>query len=137
MRGDEDYSPFAAEIRGRAAVTSPGAARPSFDLMPWSPLNPKSGVPGRPLTNSLLEFYVRPDGVQFLVHTETWGTQGTDRLDALNASAAENRAKSPDGRNPDGADHSTPWQMPCSFHQVAYPQRHLAHSIDDSNERTS
>src|SRR5438552_6617701 len=82
--GARTYSPFAAKSEV-APEYRPRSDRPSFELVTvCAPRDQVSVFQADPATN-LWEFYVRSEGIRFLVHPETWSSAGIDHLEELRA----------------------------------------------------
>src|SRR5437899_9515777 len=78
------YSPFAGQSEV-APEYRPRSDRPSFELVTvYVPRN-RAGVFQADPTEALRQHYVRPEGVLFAVHPETWSSPGIDCLDELHA----------------------------------------------------
>src|SRR5438067_811188 len=78
------YSPFAGKSEV-APEYQPRSDRPTFDVVTVSaPQNRVSTFEADP-TKSLQQHYIRPDGVLFAVHPETWSSSEIDNVDELHA----------------------------------------------------
>ena len=76
------YSPFAAKSEV-APEYRPRSDRPSFEVVTvHAPLNRVSMFEAE-ATEALRQYYVRPEGVLFAIHPETWSSSGIDNLDEL------------------------------------------------------
>jgi len=121
--GTRTYSPFAAKSEV-APQYQPRSGRPSFDLIAVVAPESQVSVFQADPHNSLLEFYVRPDGVQFLVHPETWESPGIDRLDELHAlPRGEPIEVAPTASTRTVLTTETLANAPAHFIKLHYPQR--------------
>ena len=80
--GAKSYSPFAARSEV-APQYQPRRGNPSFDLVTVCVPETRVSVFQADPSKSLLENYVRPDGVLFAVHPETWSSSGIEHLNEL------------------------------------------------------
>lgn len=78
------YSPFAGKSEV-APEYQPRSDRSSFELVTVLAPRERISVFEADPSNSLRQHYVRPDGVLFAVHPETWSSSGIDHLDELRA----------------------------------------------------
>src|SRR5438309_11399448 len=78
------YSPFAGKSEV-APEYQPRSDRPSFELVTvHAPRNCVSTFEAEP-TEALRQHYIRPEGVLFAVHPETWTSAGVEHLEELHA----------------------------------------------------
>jgi hypothetical protein len=82
--GTQTYSPFAARTEV-APQFQPRSDLPSFELVTVHAPEERVSVFQAEPAGSLREFYLRPDGVLFAVHPETWGSFGVENLDKLHS----------------------------------------------------
>jgi hypothetical protein len=121
--GTRTYSPFAAKSEA-APEYQPRSDRPSFDLItvfaPQSQVSIFQADPQR----SLLEFYVPPEQVRFLIHPETWESSGIDNLDGLHAlRRGEPLHVAPTASTRTVVTTETPANVPRHFVKLHYPRR--------------
>jgi hypothetical protein len=84
---DEDaktYSPFAA-MTEVAPCYRPGSGQPFFSLVTVNAPKDRVSVFEAGPSTGLRERYIRPQGILFAVHPETWVTAGIEHLDKLHA----------------------------------------------------
>jgi hypothetical protein len=82
--GTRTYSPFAA-LSEAAPLYQPRSPAPSFELVTVrAPREDVSVVRADPQAE-LFERYVRSDEVLFVIHPETWTSEGIDYIDELHA----------------------------------------------------
>ena len=117
------YSPFAGKSEV-APEYQPRSDQPSFELVTiYTPTSRVSVFEADP-TESLRQHYVRPEGVLFAVHPETWSSAGIDHLDELHelprgepirvAPTASTRTVFTAGRQ---------GEVPAHFLKLHYPRR--------------
>src|SRR6266566_4345352 len=82
--GAKTYSPFAGKSEV-AAEYQPRSDRPSFELITIIAPQSEVSVFQADPTASLSEFYMRAEGVHFLVHPAVWSSPGVDHLEELHA----------------------------------------------------
>lgn len=83
-KGTKTYSPFAARTEA-APCYQPESGRPSFDLLTVNVPKEQVTIFQADPSLSLLNHYVRPQGILFAVHPETWTTAGIDYLNEIRA----------------------------------------------------
>jgi hypothetical protein len=121
--GTRTYSPFAAKSEA-APEYQPRSGRPSFELItvfaPQSQVSIFKADPRR----SLMEFYVSPEQVRFLIHPETWASSGIDNLDELHAlRRGEPIQVAPTASTRTVLTTETPANVPHHFVKLHYPRR--------------
>lgn len=82
--GTKRYSPFASRSEVELQY-QPSRGAPSFELVTVQVPAERVSIVEADLPASLRDRYVRPDGVIFIVHPETWASADVDHLDELHA----------------------------------------------------
>src|SRR5437867_12114781 len=82
--GTKTYSPFAARSEA-AAQYQPEGGSPFFDLKPVIAPADRVSVFDAGAPESLRNRFIRPEGILFAVHPETWASNDVKGLDELRA----------------------------------------------------
>ncbi len=121
--GTRTYSPFAAKSEV-APEYQPRSGQPSFELVAVSVPKSQVAIFQADPKRSLLEFYVRPDGVRFLIHPETWASPEIDHLDELHVlPRSEPIEVAPTASTRTVLTTETLANAPAHFIKLHYPQR--------------
>jgi len=84
-KGTKTYSPFAARTEAAPCYYQPESGQPFFDLLTVNVPKEQVTIFQADPSLSLLNHYVRPQGVLFAVHPETWATAWIDNLNEIRA----------------------------------------------------
>lgn len=82
--GAKTYSPFAARTEA-APHYRPESGQPCFDLVTVNAPKERVSIFAADPSQNLLDHYVRPHEVLFVVHPQTWTAEGVERLDEIHA----------------------------------------------------
>src|SRR6266480_1851243 len=117
------YSPFAGKSEV-APKYQPRSDQPSFDVVTvCAPKNRVSIFEADP-TEALRQHYIRPEGVLFAVHPETWSSSGIDNLDELHAlPRGESIQVAPTASTRTVFTVAPPKDVPAHFLKLHYPRR--------------
>ncbi|ACB96133.1 IucA/IucC family C-terminal-domain containing protein [Beijerinckia indica] len=83
-KGTKTYSPFATRTEA-APCYRPESGQPSFDLFTVDTPRDRVSIFKADPSPNLVNHYIRPGGVLFAIHPETWTTAGVDYLDEIHA----------------------------------------------------
>ncbi|MBI3863806.1 MAG: short-chain oxidoreductase [Planctomycetia bacterium] len=121
--GTRTYSPFAAKSEVGAEY-QPRSSRPSFDLVTVVAPRARVALFQAGPQRDLLEFYVQPEEVRFLIHPETWASPGIDNLDVLRTfRRGEPVQVAPTASTRTVYTTATPGTVPAHFIKLHYPRR--------------
>lgn len=82
--GAKTYSPFSARTEA-APDYRPESDQPCFDLITVNAPKERVSIFEADPSPNLLDCYVRPHGVLFVVHPQTWTAAGVEHLDEIQA----------------------------------------------------
>jgi hypothetical protein len=121
--GTRTYSPFAAKSEA-APEYQPRSGRPSFELITVFAAQSQVSIFKADPNRNLLDFYVQPGQVRFLIHPETWASSGIDNLDELHALRRGEPLKvAPTASTRTVLTTETPANVPRHFVKLHYPRR--------------
>src|SRR5207302_1316754 len=117
------YSPFAGKSEV-APEYQPRSDRPSFDVVTvYAPRNRVSTFEADPM-DALRRHYIRPEGVLFAVHPETWSSSEIDNLEKLHAlPRGASIQVAPTASTRTVFTVAPPKDVPAHFLKLHYPRR--------------